>query len=139
MTPYVLDVSLTMAWLFEDEATDAGWQLLDRAIRTGVTVPSIWAYELANVLFVAERRDRVTPAQSSAFLSRLDGLRIDIEATPSSRLLTVVLPLARSTGLAIYDAAYVDLAQRLALPLATKDRRMAEAAASLGIPLLPTA
>lgn len=139
MTAYVLDVSLTMGWLFEDEATDAGWQLLDRAIRTGVTVPSIWAYELANVLFVAERRGRVTPAQSSAFLRRLDGLRIDIEATPSSRLLSVVLPLARATGLAIYDAAYVDLAQRLALPLATKDRRMAEAAASLSITLLPTA
>ncbi|MFM9859388.1 type II toxin-antitoxin system VapC family toxin [Pseudoxanthobacter sp. M-2] len=139
MTPYVLDVSLTMGWLFEDEATDAGWQLLDRAIRTGVTVPSIWAYELANVLFVAERRGRVTPAQSSAFLNRLDGLRIDIEATASSHLLAVVLPLARSTGLAIYDAAYVDLAQRLDLPLATKDRRMAEAAANLSIRLLPTA
>ncbi len=139
MTPYVLDVSLTMGWFFEDEATDAGWQLLDRAIRTGVAVPSIWAYELANVLFVAERRGRVTPAQSSGFLSRLDGLRIDVEATASNHLLTVVLPLARSTGLAIYDAAYVDLAQRLGLPLATKDRRMAEAAASVSIPLLLTA
>jgi predicted nucleic acid-binding protein len=139
VTSYVLDVSLTMGWLFEDEASDAGWQLLDRAVRAGVAVPSIWTYEVANVLFVAERRGRVTPAQSSAFLNRLGALRIDVEASPPSHLLTVVLPLSRSTGLAVYDAAYVDLAQRLGLPLATKDRRMAEAAASLGIALLPTA
>lgn len=139
MTPYVLDVSVTMGWFFEDEATDAGWRLLDRAVRTSVAVPSIWAYELANVLFVAERRGRVLPARSSAFLKLLEGLRVDIDPAPGSHLLPVVLPLARSTGLAVYDAAYVDLAQRLDLPLATKDRRMAAAAAGLGIPLLPTA
>jgi predicted nucleic acid-binding protein len=139
VTPYVLDVSVTMGWFFEDEASDAGWRLLDRAVRTGVSVPPIWTYELANVLSVAERRGRATPARSSAFLNLLEGLRIDIDPTPGSHLLIVVLPLARATGLAVYDAAYVDLAQRLALPLATKDRRMAAAAAGLGIPLLPEA
>lgn len=138
MTAYVLDVSVTMGWHFEDEATEQGWLLLAQAAREGVAVPAIWAYELGNVLALAERRQRTSRARTEAFLLVLDGLRIDVEATSSGHLLAAVLPLARSTGLTTYDASYVDLAQRLRLPLATRDRRMAEAAKTLGIPLLST-
>jgi predicted nucleic acid-binding protein len=71
MTAFVLDVSVTMAWCFEDESSDETWQLLDRLANDSVLVPGIWSAEVANVLLVAERRRRLTRPQARAFIARL--------------------------------------------------------------------
>ncbi len=137
MTAFVLDASVTMAWCFEDEASDAAWRLLDRLGEDTALVPAIWSAEVANVLLVAERRRRLTRPQSRAFVTRLLALPIWVEEASPQRVLSEVLALGRETGLAAYDALYVDLAARHDLPLATLDRAMRSAARKNRIALLP--
>lgn len=137
MTAFVLDASVTMAWCFEDEASDAAWHLLDRLGEDTALVPGIWAAEVANVLLVAERRRRLTRPQSRAFVSRLLALPILVEEAAPQRVLGEVLTLGRETGLAAYDTLYLDLAARHDLPLATLDRAMRRAARRNRIAILP--
>lgn len=87
--------------------------------------PEIWWYEVRNVLISAERRGRATEARSAAFLRALSRLPITVDHDPEQ---TVVLGLARRHGLTVYDAAYLELALRLRLPLATFDTALARAA-----------
>lgn len=138
MTAFVLDVSLTMTWCFEDEASTETWALLDRLSDDSVLVPGIWAAEVANVLLVAERRRRLTRLQSRAFATRLLSLPILVEEASPRRLLTDVLTFGRDTGLAAYDALYLDLAVRHDLPLATLDTTMRAAARKSRVRVLPT-
>jgi predicted nucleic acid-binding protein len=138
MTAFVLDVSVTMAWCFEDESSDETWQLLDRLANDSVLVPGIWSAEVANVLLVAERWRRLTRPQARAFIARLLSLPILVEEIGSARLLTDVLTLGRETGLAAYDALYLDLAIRRDLPLATSDRALRTAARKSRVALLPS-
>jgi len=137
MTAFVLDASVTMAWCFEDEASDAAWGLLDRLGEDTALVPSIWSAEVANVLLVAERRRRLTRPQSRAFVTRLLALPILVEEAAPQRVLGEVLTLGREAGLAAYDALYLDLAARHDLPLATLDRAMRSAARKSRIAILP--
>lgn len=137
MTAFVLDASVTMAWCFEDEASDAAWGLLDRLGEDTALVPGIWSVEVANVLLVAERRRRLTRPQSRAFVTRLLALPILVEEAPPQRVLGEVFTLGRETGLAAYDALYLDLAARHDLPLATLDRAMRSAARKSRIAILP--
>lgn len=138
MTAFVLDVSVTMAWCFEDESSDDTWRLLDRLADDTALVPGIWAAEVANVLLVAERQKRLARAQSWAFAARLLSLPILVEEAAPSRLLSDVLTLGRETGLASYHAMYLDLAIRHDLPLATLDRALRTAARKTRVPLLPS-
>jgi predicted nucleic acid-binding protein len=138
MTAFVLDVSVTMAWCFEDESSADTWQLLDRLADDTALVPGIWAAEVANVLLVAERRKRLERAQSRAFAARLLALPIVVEEASPSRLLSDVLTLGRETALAAYDALYLDLAIRHDLPLATLDRGLRAAARKSRVALLPS-
>lgn len=138
MTAFVLDVSVTMAWCFADESSDDTWRLLDRLGDDAALVPGIWAAEVPNVLLVAERRKRLTRAQSRAFVARLLTLPIIVEDAAPSRLLNDVLTLARDTALASYDALYLDLAIRRDLPLATSDRALRLAARKSRVALLPS-
>ncbi|MPZ36333.1 MAG: PIN domain-containing protein [Rhodospirillales bacterium] len=138
MTAFVLDVSVTMAWCFEDEASDETWRLLDRLADDTALVPGIWAAEVANVLLVAERRKRLVRAQSRAFTARLLSLPILVEEAAPLRMLADVLTLGRDTGLAAYDAMYLDLAIRHDLPLATLDRSLRGAARKSRVALLPS-
>lgn len=138
MTAFVLDVSVTMAWCFEDEASEETWRLLDRLADDTALVPGIWAAEVANVLLVAERRKRLIRAQTRVFTTRLLSLPILVEETAPSRMLADVLTLGRDTSLAAYDAMYLDLAIRHDLPLATLDRSLRGAARKSRVALLPT-
>ncbi|MBM3647986.1 MAG: type II toxin-antitoxin system VapC family toxin [Alphaproteobacteria bacterium] len=138
MTAFVLDVSVTMAWCFEDESTDATWRLLDQLATDTALVPTIWAPEVANVLLVAERRRRLDRAQSRAFTARLLSLPIVVEGATRGHVLRTVLTLGRETGLAAYDAIYLDLAIRHDLPLATLDRSMRAAARKSRTRVLPS-
>ena len=137
MTGFVLDVSVTMAWHFEDEATPALWALLDRLLEEGVAVPGLWPLEVANVLAMGERRGRSTPAKMAAFVEQLARLPVEVDDESAERALRETLAIARREALTAYDACYLELALRRGLPLATSDRGMRQAAHKLGVPLLP--
>ena len=126
MTRFVLDCSVTMAWCFEDEADRYSDGVLTALSDASAVVPSLWPLEVANVLTVGERRGRLTAADSQRFLEHLAGLPITVDpAIPEAgELLTV----ARAHGLSAYDAAYLHLAIRTHLPVATRDRTLRAAA-----------
>ena len=131
--PLVIDTSVTMAWCFEDEADEATDRVLDRLTEDHAVVPALWQLEVANVLLVAERRKRITEAQATRFLDLLGGLPIRIDHFSGDA--TAVLATGRRHGLSAYDAAYLILAERLAVPLATLDDRLRTACSNAGVPL----
>lgn len=131
---FVIDASVTMAWCFEDEATDAADEVLGRLVLEGVVVPAVWPLEVANVLVVAERRRRLSEAQATRFTKLLGELPIEVDLT---RLrIGDVAALARKHGLSSHDASYLMLAEQRGLPLATLDERLAAAAAAAGVAVL---
>ena len=133
---FVLDCSIAMAWLFHDEATPKTSALLNRLASEAALVPAWWFIEVTNVLAMAERRGRITPAQSDAFIADLGKLAFERDDEAPGRAFTHLLPLCRTHRLTSYDAAYVDLAIRRRLPLATLDDDLRKTARKLGIGLL---
>ena len=133
----VLDASISAAWCFPDETIPFTEELLDR-LATGLEaiVPSIWPFEMANALLVAERRKRITRAQAVAELQQLASLPIIVELVQTARAFGMVLSLARERNLTEYDAAYLELAIRESLPLATLDDGLRNAASELGVVLV---
>lgn len=139
MSGFVLDVSVTMAWCFQDEASSATWAILDRLQDEGAVVPALWPFEVANVLLIAERRKRTTAAQAGAFIEQLLRLPVRIEEQTMPRILHETYGLGRSSALTAYDASYLELAIRSRLPLATTDRALTAAAKEAGVAVLPDA
>jgi predicted nucleic acid-binding protein len=124
----VLDASMAIAWLFEDERTEATVTVLRRVATEGAIVPSLWRLEVANVLEVAVRRGRCDRAHVDRSLERLGALPITADEETDSRAWSETLALAREAGLTLYDAAYLDLALRRRLALATRDAALVVAA-----------
>ena len=137
MTGFVLDASVTMAWCFGDEATPETRTLLRRVEVEPAVVPAIWPLEVANILTTGERRGRLNAAAVTEFLGLLDALDIRIDGAPPSRGLKEILDLARRERLSSYDAAYLDLAMREGLALATRDAALAKAARNAGVEVIP--
>jgi predicted nucleic acid-binding protein len=133
VSAHVLDASVVPSWCFPDEATEPGWLLLERTIEHGAIVPSHWALEVANAFVVGERRGRIAPEVAAEFLPGLARLPIEMDVLTHARATFETLELARSNELSSYDAAYLELARRKGLPLATRDRRLADAASAEGI------
>src|SRR5664279_5028102 len=131
--PIVVDTSVTMAWCFEDEATHGTDSVLDRLRDDEAVVPALWQLEVTNVLLVAERRERITEAQSARFLDLL--LQLPIQVDMSQTDPKAVLAIGRRHRLSAYDAAYLLLAERTDAPLATLDRRLSAAAKAAGVEL----
>jgi len=135
MTPLVVDCSVTMAWCFEDECDELADTVLDRLADGEAWVPSLWPLEVANVLIAAERRRRLTAADSARFIELLMGLPIVVDDRSHERALSQVLAAARQLGISVYDASYLELAMRLGATLATRDTQLSAAAASAGVPV----
>lgn len=133
---FVIDCSVTMSWCFEDEATPASLKIQDRLVDESALVPAHWFLEVSNVLAMAEKRKRITPARSARFLSLLESLDFEVDAHAAGRAFAHLLPLCRSYGLTSYDAAYLDLAARRRVPLATLDDDLRKAAKSTGVEVL---
>ena len=133
---FVVDNSVVMAWCFEDEASTYTEGVLDQLRGTQALVPVIWPLEAANVLLIAERRDRLTEAQAAHFAQLLQGLPILVEEADAARTLGPILAVGRAHRLSAYDAAYLELAARQGLPLATQDSRLRKAAGNAGVALL---
>lgn len=135
--PFVLDASVTMSWCFHDEATPATWRVLDSLDEDLAYVPSIWILEVANALNMARRRGWLGLNQYLRFIQTVRELPINVDQPTVERVLTVVLSMASAQQLTTYDAAYLELAMRMGLPIATTDARLAQAASRLGLRLLP--
>lgn len=133
---FVVDCSVAMAWLFQDEATPRTADLLNRLTKETALVPGWWFIEITNVLAMAERKGRITPAQSDAFIADLDKLGIERDEAASNRAFTHLLALCRMHKLTSYDAMYLDLAVRRNLPLATLDDDLRKSAKKLGLSVL---
>jgi len=132
--PLVVDASVALAWALPDESSAYADAVLAVVERDGLRVPELWAREVANGLAVAHLRKRITSADERAFLEALSHLSIDVEESASA--LTVVrdgTAAAMRYGLTAYDAAYLDLASREKLILATLDTAMRKAAEQSGI------
>ena len=134
---FVLDASVAVAWCFDDEATEFTEGVLD-LISGGAEalVPSIWPLELANALLVAERRKRIALAKVTGLLLRIAGLPIAVMQSDTRQAFEQIMPLARHQGLSQYDAAYLGLAVREGLALATLDGELKRAAQATGVELL---
>jgi predicted nucleic acid-binding protein len=134
-TEFVLDCSVTVSWFFEDEADAYAEAVADSLVSATAVVPALWHLEVANVLLVGERRKRATTAKVAQFLTLLRALPITTDGETHSRAWTDTLNLARTHGLSAYDAAYLELAVRRGLPLATLDNELKAAAKAAGVPL----
>lgn len=137
MTRFVLDCSMTMAWCFEDEAQPRADAVLALLADREALVPGLWPLEVANVLAVCERRNRITAARIDEFVGMLGSLPIRIDGQTGRQGLDRTLALARAEQVTAYDAAYLELALREACPLATLDATMSRTAAKLGIAGVP--
>lgn len=135
MKGFVLDASMTVAWCFGDEATPESRSLLRRLAEEPAHVPAIWALEIANILAVAERKGRLGAADVTEFVTLLGALDIRTDDADPARGLGEILALARARRLTSYDAAYLDLAMRLGLPLGTRDAALIQAARQVGVGL----
>ncbi|MFO7767523.1 MAG: type II toxin-antitoxin system VapC family toxin [bacterium] len=133
---FVLDASVTLSWCFQDEATEETRRILDRMVVEAAVVPGLWSLEVVNVLALAERADRIEPAQTATFIELLRTLRIEVEEIFPGSAFDRLLELCRKHALTSYDAAYLDLALRRNLPLASLDERLRRVAGSLGIEVL---
>ena len=132
----VLDSSATLAWVYSDETTEAIRQLFDAVADDGAVVPALWRLEVANSLTVAVRRRRIDADFRRAALADLALLDITTDPHTDSLAWGETLTLADRFRLTVYDAAYLELAQRRVLPLATLDEELCAAAAALGVRVL---
>ena len=134
---FVLDNSIVMAWSFEDETDEYADAVLDRLATTRAVVPALWPLEVANALLMGERRNRSTQAETLKWTGILASLPIVIDDETNAHAWSDTLNLARGHSLTAYDAAYLELAIRRGIPLATIDGKLKLAAASVGVALLP--
>lgn len=132
---FVLDASTALAWVFEDERTDASEALLDRMVVEGATVPGIWRLEVANALRSAIRRQRITADYRDAALAQLAALAITTDAETDAHAWGATTALSTRADITLYDAAYLELAFRKGMALATADAALRAAATSLGVEL----
>jgi predicted nucleic acid-binding protein len=132
---FVLDNSIAMAWSFADEVSDYADAVLDSLTTVRTIVPMLWPLEVANALLMGERRKRSTEAETIRWIGILNRLPIVIDDETNTRAWSDTLALARGHKLSAYDAAYLELAIRRRLPLATLDDPLKAAATATGVAL----
>jgi predicted nucleic acid-binding protein len=133
---FVLDSSVALAWCFEDETSPAGDRILDLLESAEAIVPVVWPTEVGNALLAGERRRRITAAGVSRSLALLRSLNIRLDDSDPRLQVDDWVTLARRHSLSVYDAAYLAVAIREGVPLATFDRALARAAGQAGVRLL---
>ena len=135
----MLDASFAFQWLFKDEASPEGYAALGLIHAGGAAVPALWFVEITNGLGMAERRGRLDQAGLQEAMRLLQSLTLSVDRPASLAWSEPVLALMCTHRLTAYDATYLELAQRRRLPLATKDRELRAAAATVGVDLLEAA
>jgi predicted nucleic acid-binding protein len=132
----VLDSSVTLAWVYCDETSEALQHVFNLVSEHGAWVPALWRLEVANILEMGVRRGRNDAAFRNATLADLALLPISLDPETHQQAWGATAMLGARHQLTLYDAAYLELAQRRGLPLATLDRELRAAAGVEGIPLL---
>jgi predicted nucleic acid-binding protein len=133
---FVLDNSVALAWCFEDEQTPAVMALLDRLVETGAIAPMLWPLEALDGLLAAERRRRIDGVKRGRLMGFLRDLPIVLDLDTANRVWEATVSLAERFKLTVYDAAYLEVAQRRRLPLASLDQALIAAATALHLPTL---
>jgi predicted nucleic acid-binding protein len=128
----IVDVSVALAWNVAEQATPLAERAADHVAEHGGAVPFHFHLELCNALLVLERRRRLTRHDVDTALQNMTLLNLVQDEGPDGTIDEIVLPLARRHALSAYDAAYLELALRTELPLATRDRALAAAARKAG-------
>jgi predicted nucleic acid-binding protein len=132
----VLDSSITVAWLYREEATRSVDELFEDLIEASAWVPALWHLEVANVLRVGIRRGRHAADFRDRVLADLSEFPIHVDSETAGQAWGATARLAEHHRLTVYDAAYLELALRRRLPLATLDEDLRAAAGAEGVPLL---
>jgi predicted nucleic acid-binding protein len=131
----VIDTSITIAWCIKDEADPYADSIARGLVGMQAYVPSIWPLEVSNALLMAERRKRSTEAETAQWTKFLSALPVAIDCPPLPHVFRAILSVSRTHGLTAYDAAYLELAMRRGLPLATLDKELKSAASKVGVKL----
>ncbi|WP_211306992.1 type II toxin-antitoxin system VapC family toxin [Acidiferrobacter thiooxydans] len=134
---FVADASMTLAWYLRDEDAESANRVRERLLGEGICVPAHWALEVCNALLVATRHGRITIQEMSELLPDLRLLPETVDHQTDAAAWSTTLDLAKAHGLTLYDAAYLELALRRELPLATLDKRLYGAAIAAGVAIVP--
>jgi predicted nucleic acid-binding protein len=132
----VIENSAVLAWIYADETTEAVRQVFEVVAEDGALVPALWRLEVANSLTVAVRRSRIKAEFRNAALADLALLDIRTDPHTDAYRWTTTMHFADRFKLTVYDAAYLELAHRRSLPLASLDEELRASGRALGIPLL---
>jgi predicted nucleic acid-binding protein len=132
----VLDSSATLAWIYDEEQGDIPRRIFEQVAARGAWVPSLWRLEVANGLRTGLRRGRIDVPDRNAALADLAMLRIAVDSETDRHAWTTTLQLSERFELTLYDAAYLELAQRRALPLASFDGALCSSARALGVAVI---
>jgi predicted nucleic acid-binding protein len=132
----VIDASVALAWSFADEDSPYANSIRESLTHDSVIVPAIWPLEVANGLLQSERRGRSTQADSALIQASLGSLPIAVDQPVPDQYSAATLDIARSYNLTVYDAAYLELAMREGLPLASLDSDLRAAAERAGVQLV---
>jgi predicted nucleic acid-binding protein len=132
----VLDSSVALAWMYQDENSPLADEIRRNVVDDSAWVPSLWRLEVANALRTGVRRGRIDTNERDRALAELELLNIQADLETDRFAWSTTLRVSEQLHLTPYDASYLDLAQRLSLPLASLDSRMCEAARALGVPVI---
>lgn len=133
--PFVLDASVTLRWAFAVSDPYASY-VRDLLVHDDALTPSIWPLEVSNGILTGERHGYLDLAHSTRFLGLLRELPVVVEVTGAELILGTILELARAQHLSSYDAAYLELAMREGISLASADAALRDAARRVGVPLV---
>ena len=131
MTAFVLDNSVAMRWLLaSNKASDQRYAelVLKSLVDAEVLVPNLWHLEVANVLLSATNRKEIEVSEVERFTAQLENLPITVDTLTANQVFGHTISLARAYRLSSYDAAYLELALREGLPLASLDKDLLKAA-----------
>ncbi len=131
----VLDASVTLAWVLDDASATEVPAIIRQVVVSGAFVPSLWRLEVANVLTTLVRRNRLSVADRDASIADLLRWPIEIDTATDQQAWSATLRMTDRHRLTVYDAAYLELAARRRLPLATLDGDLMRAAAAEGVPV----
>jgi predicted nucleic acid-binding protein len=137
LNAFVLDASIAISWCFEETQTLYATAVLSLISQGAeVHVPAIWPLEVTNALIKAFRRRHITREELFEYAQRLGELRITVDNEAPDRSFTDVITLAERYQLTTYDAAYLELAKRRSIPIATADGNILQAATGLAVRLV---
>jgi len=133
LNSFVVDNSVVLSWIFKDENSRKSEDILKKLMDQKALVPSLWPYELANALFVAEKSRRIKEADSVAFINNLKNLPICIEENDYDNITKDVLSISREHKITVYDASYAELAIRKSLAVASFDKKLVNICSKIGV------